>query len=40
LLAAGVEAGDIASYKRGPSGSVGFYCMTPGAFLIEVAANL
>ena len=40
LIAAGVEAGDIQFYKRGPTGSVGFYCMTPGEFLIEVAANL
>jgi catechol 2,3-dioxygenase-like lactoylglutathione lyase family enzyme len=40
LIAAGVEAGDIQFHRRGPTGSVGFYCMTPGAFLIEVAANL
>ena len=40
LVAAGVETGDIQFHKRGPTGSVGFYCMTPGGFLIEVAANL
>ena len=40
LIAADVEAGDIQFYKRGATGSVGFYCMTPGGFLIEVAANL
>ncbi|QQR36964.1 VOC family protein [Devosia oryziradicis] len=40
LIAAGVEAGGIQFYKRGTTGSVGFYCMTPGGFLIEVAANL
>lgn len=39
LLAGGVEPGEVQFYKRGPTGSVGFYCMTPGAFLIEVAAN-
>jgi catechol 2,3-dioxygenase-like lactoylglutathione lyase family enzyme len=40
LVAGGVETGDIQFHKRGPTGSVGFYCMTPGGFLIEVAANL
>jgi catechol 2,3-dioxygenase-like lactoylglutathione lyase family enzyme len=40
LLAAGLEVGEVQFYRRGPSGSVGFYCMTPGAFLVEVAANL
>jgi catechol 2,3-dioxygenase-like lactoylglutathione lyase family enzyme len=40
LVAAGIETGDIQAYRRGPTGSIGFYCMTPGDFLIEVAANL
>ncbi|MEO5806064.1 VOC family protein [Devosia sp.] len=40
LVAADVEVGAVNRTNRGPTGSVGFYCMTPGGFLIEVAASL
>ena len=40
LLAGGVAPGEVQKFNRGPTGSVGFYCMTPGGFLIEVASNL